>query len=302
MAQLVLTGSASPVPAQHSHVALRTAGSPWVGGRGGPHQPLWAQLCPAVGPCPELGDSCGDRQPKSGVRKAASPTLDPFLSHAEAAQQCWPFLPILCRLRAPAAPKTPSQDQSRAQARAGGTQSVESWRGTEAPKHSQGQKSRQKDPQVLGVSPADLSLQQRWEFMNPKPSRGVESQLFIAETNGARVPALCSQGQMGSPHCRWPLVQKGTGWLCKEGDEAFPTESWVCSGFPSLVPAGRVGEEPSTHPAHTRDQGTGKGPAAFQEDPCCHAGGGDFAQGHPGAHTRAVPSTGILDEATAGSS
>lgn len=55
------------------------------------------------------------------------------------------------------------------------------------------------------------------------------------------------RGANGLPRLQVATCPKVTRWLWKEGDEAFPTGGWSWSGFPSLLPPGSVGEEPSTH-------------------------------------------------------
>lgn len=190
-------------------MALGTAGSLWVGGMG-------AQLCPALGQSQNLGDPAQGWGTGVGTVKVWS--QESCQPHSGAipvpSRGCSAVLALpaqLCRLRAPSAPSQEQRGQcchNRAQARAGGTDRA---RGGGDPR--QQNTSRDKNPgkrccQVLGVSLADPSLQQCWEFMNPQTSRGRKSQIFIAETNGSQVPALCSEGQMGFPDCRWPLVQR----------------------------------------------------------------------------------------------
>lgn len=125
---------------------------------------------------------------------------------------------------------------------------------------------------MLGVSPADPSLQQCWEFMNPKTSWGEEiSDLYCRDK---WVPSA-SPGANGLPRLQVATCPKVTWWLWKEGEKAFPTDGWAWSGFPSLA----VWERSHPHPELTPGIREWQMPAAFQDDPCSRAGGGHFSQG-----------------------
>lgn len=232
-------------------MALGTAGSPWVGGTGGPQQLLRAQLCPAVGQSQNQPKAGGQGTAKVWSQESSSPAPDPFLSHPEAAQQCWPFLPVHCRAQGSISSTPgsggPGKGWWHRQHRGGGELRQQNT--------SRDKSTGKRCCQGPGVSPADLSLQHRWEFMNPKTSRGSEmSDLYCTDKWVTSAHPLL-RGANGLPRLQVATCPKVTWWLWKEGDEAFPTEGWTWSGFPSLVPPGSVGEEPSTHRAHTRNQG-----------------------------------------------
>lgn len=245
---------------------LGNSGVTLGGWHGGPHPPCGLSCAPQWGPAQSWGtaqvwsqESC---QPHSGPVCVPSRGCSAVLALPAGLQQLHPRI-------------------SQAQARAGGTHSMESWRwgGTEAAKHFQGQKSSKRIPKCWEVSPADLSLQQCWEFMNPKTSWGEEISDLYCRDKWAPSASPLLPGANGLLRLQVATCAKVTWWLWKGGDEAFPTEGWAWSGFPSLVPPGSVGEEPSTHRAHTRSQGMGKCPAAFQDDPVLMQEVGIFSQG-----------------------